>query len=71
MTKQLELLDFMDFYKKVGELRSKKVLPTIDNCIPWLYENGLTAPANGLMVRNGRDFVAAQDLLYSVAIKRV
>lgn len=69
MAKQSGLLE-VSFYTKAEQERHFFKNPSIENCLPFLYNNDLMMYGQDLKIRNGNEFVEAERLLAGVSIQR-
>ncbi|MEH7885640.1 hypothetical protein V7654_15175 [Bacillus sp. JJ1609] len=70
MVKQVGLWDYTEAYQEeFDEIRIGKK-PLIDGCISWINDNNLTGFGRKLLIRNGSEYVPAENLLLGVSVKR-
>lgn len=68
MDEQLGLFD-KTFYEQSEQMIFKRK-SSIEQCIPFLEKNELMDTARSLRIRNGKEFIEADDLLVGVSIER-
>ncbi|MRG86722.1 hypothetical protein [Salinibacillus xinjiangensis] len=58
------------FYEDIAVIRGLKMKPSIQECLPWLDSNCLTRSANDLRIRNGKELIEADKLLFGLSTSR-